>query len=134
MKLNIALEKLILNERTVMQIARDWAGIKTQYTNLLKTKGQAAANQYATQWGGAMEGYKGIDSLKNELTKQGVQVDKADEILFKVVDASHQQKAGAETQQKEKGEEFKAKLQTNKGKEHELTQKRMTQPQSPITK
>jgi hypothetical protein len=132
MKLNDAIEKPMLNERTLMQMARDWAGFKTQYTNTLKTKGQAAANQYAAQWVGPMEGYKGIDSLKNELAKQGVQVDKADEILFKVVDASHQEKTGGETQQKEKGEEFKAKLQANKGKQHEIEQKRILQPTQPV--
>lgn len=134
MKLNIALEKPLLNERTLMQMARDWAGFKAQYTNLLKTKSQAVANQYAAQWVGPMESYKGIDSLKSELAKQGVQVDKADEILFKVVDASYQQKTGAEAQQKEKGVEFTAKLQANKGKEHEMTQKRITQPVVPLNK
>ena len=92
-----------LSERHVMEIVKDWPGFKTSYAKLLKAKGQEAANQYAKQWLGPMEGYKGVEDLKARLTKAGVQLDpKVDEIMLKVLDsvAGDKKVAAAETVQK----------------------------------
>jgi hypothetical protein len=130
MKLNDAIEKP-LNERNLPMIVRDWAGFKAQYAKLVQAKGQAAANQYAAQWLANMEGYKGVDKLKAEFAKQEIPIDKADEILFKVVDANYQQKVGAATQQKEKGADLAAKEAQAKGQQHEIEAKRIARNPAP---
>lgn len=99
-----------LNERHVMEIVKDWPGFKTSYAKILKAKGQEAANQYAKQWLGPMEGYKGIEDLKARFAKAGITLDpKADEIMLKVLDSVASGKKAEATQTIDKGQAMAAR-------------------------
>jgi hypothetical protein len=87
MEFKEAAKQIQLNERTVGEVADGWEAFRNRYTGFLKSKGPQVANNYAEQWLGEINGFKGIDNLKSRLESIGVKLEpKVDDILFKVVD------------------------------------------------